>query len=177
MVNEKKIQAFEYILFILIQLYDKNKKTNDLSILKTMKILFFISSAKVDEKEDLLDLFNSYYALPYGPVEMDIYEAIKMNKLNFFHLGDTTFTTNRSSISSKDFNLLDKDLKQSIIKSIQLITKENPNLLYLKAFDLVEISHKWFSWNYYFNLAKSRNQLKMRIPIDIIKEEPRIYHL
>lgn len=177
MDRNKKIQAFEFILFILIQLYEKNKKANDLSILKTMKILFFISSAEVDEKEDLLHLFNSFYALPYGPVEMDIYESIKKNDLNFFQVGNNTTAKNRTSISIQDFKLLDKDLKKSIIKSIQFINKENPNLLYLKAFDLVEISHKWFSWNYYFNLAKSKNQMKMRIPIEIIKEEPKIYHL
>lgn len=177
MEKEKKIQAFEFILFILIQLYEKNRRNNDLSILKTMKILFFISTAKVENKEDLLNIFDTYYALPYGPVEMDIYEAVKNNRLYFFHVGDTTLSKNRTSISSKDFNLLDDELKESIIKSIELLIKENPSLLYLKAFDLVEISHKWFSWNYYFNLAKSKNQLKMRIPIDIIKEEPRFYHL
>ena len=57
--NLTKIAAFEYILYKLNEWYKENNPTqeNDLSILKAMKLLFFVSG--VDTEKHLLSTFDN----------------------------------------------------------------------------------------------------------------------
>ena len=56
--NLTKIAAFEYVVYKLNEWYKENNPTqeNDLSILKAMKLLFFVSG--VDIANNLFDTFN-----------------------------------------------------------------------------------------------------------------------
>ena len=69
-----KIVAFEYILYKLNEWYKDNngEKENDLSILKAMKLLFFVSG--VDVEKNLLSTFDNFQAWQYGHVEADVYK-------------------------------------------------------------------------------------------------------
>ena len=74
MDTTSKIVAFEYILYKLNEWYKENNPTqeNDLSILKAMKLLFFVSV--VDTEKHLLSTFDNFQAWQYGHVEADVYK-------------------------------------------------------------------------------------------------------
>ena len=52
--------------------------------LTAMKLLFLAAAPKKDGGDDLLDIFDNFYAMPYGPVESDVYNAIQEDKLPSF---------------------------------------------------------------------------------------------
>lgn len=45
--------------------------------LTAMKLLFLAAAPKKDGGDDLLDIFDNFYAMPYGPVESDVYNYIR----------------------------------------------------------------------------------------------------
>ena len=49
--------------------------------LTAMKLLFLAAAPKEEGGDDLLDIFDNFYAMPYGPIEIDVYNAIQGNKL------------------------------------------------------------------------------------------------
>ena len=76
---------FEYLVFRLDEWKKKIESTGKsvpaFTKLRLQKILFLVcawNTTNADRK--LLNVFNSFCALPYGPVEMDIYEAMKSNR-------------------------------------------------------------------------------------------------
>lgn len=71
----EKLYAFECIVWKLLEWYKEanpDKEDNDLSILKVMKLLFFVSG--VDKENHLFDVFDRFQAWQYGHVEADIYD-------------------------------------------------------------------------------------------------------
>ena len=85
MTSTHKKQAFEYLVFKLVKWYKSNHNSNinDLSILKVLKLTFFVSAVGTtrDTKDTLLDnVFDNYFAMPYGHVESDIYNSIKLEE-------------------------------------------------------------------------------------------------
>jgi len=78
-----KIAAFEYVLYKLNEWYKDNngEKENDLSILKAMKLLFFVSG--VDMANNLFDTFDRFQAWQYGHVEADLYNQYSQKKGDF----------------------------------------------------------------------------------------------
>jgi len=87
---EYQVLVFEEIVMQLVQWWrDKNpdkdfEKDNDFSILKVLKLHFFVCAVdtKKDKEAPLLDIFQ-FYAMPYGHVCKDIYDYIKKNKGEF----------------------------------------------------------------------------------------------
>ena len=78
-MSNKKL-LFEYLVFRLDEWKKQLNNTNKilLSKLRLQKILFLVCACDAtNENRRLLDVFDNFYALPYGPVEMDIYEAMK----------------------------------------------------------------------------------------------------
>ena len=86
MDTTSKIVAFEYVLYKLNEWYKDNngEKENDLSILKVMKLLFFVSG--VDTVEHLFGIFNRFQAWQYGHVEADLYSRYSELNGKFEHL-------------------------------------------------------------------------------------------
>lgn len=80
-----KIFAFDYMLSLFEQWYkDEGKESmnfQNCSKLSVLKLLFLTAAPKREGARDLLDVFNNFHALPYGPVESDIYNAIQDNRL------------------------------------------------------------------------------------------------
>ena len=85
--SNNKLVTFEYVLYKLNEWYEemnpdkKGTGENDLSILKAMKLLFFISG--VDIANNLFDTFNRFQAWQYGHVEADLYNQYSQKKGNF----------------------------------------------------------------------------------------------
>ena len=59
-------------------------KNKPFSKLKAMKLLFLAAAPKEDGGDDLLDIFDNFYAMPYGPVEIDIQKAMCEDRLPSF---------------------------------------------------------------------------------------------
>ena len=86
---DEKIKAFEYFVYTLIR-QTKNLeelKSSNFSILKVQLLLFFL----VSKETKLLDVFDNWYALPYGNIEADIYRYIRHNKGKFSFFTLTRF--------------------------------------------------------------------------------------
>ena len=83
-----KIFAFDYMLSLFEQWYkEEGKETmnfQNCSKLSVLKLLFLAAVPKREDSRDLLDVFDNFHALPYGPVESDIYNAIQ-EKIAILH--------------------------------------------------------------------------------------------
>lgn len=179
MKEQKKIDAFEYLVFKLLEWnksLNKGNESNDISVLKALKLLFFVSAVgttKNSQNTLLDDVFDNIVAMPYGHVESDIYFAIKNNKLNRISI-DNTKTIIPPNFDIAEINI---DLRTKIDTSLEALKSINLNLIKMNAFDLVELSHSWYSWRYFFAKAKKNDTLREFIPSEIIKAEEKFYFL
>lgn len=178
----KKTQAFEYFVYQLYNWYIERYSSfdsNDLSMLKVLKLLFFCTAieAEKDKDDTLLDLaFDNFYAMPYGHVESDVYNAIKKNELSFFKI-DRDKTLIFSNIEGNSFDALSNNIKTKIDSSFKKLSKENEKVLEMLPLDLVLLSHLWYSWRYYYNKAKEKGVYSEKIPNNIIKSENKVLYL
>ena len=160
-VTSNKNKAFEYFMYQLYNWYIKKYgsfENNDLSTLKVLKLLFFCSAieAEKDRDDTLLDLaFDRFFAMPYGHVESDVYNAIRLNELSFFKI-DRDKTSIVSTVDENNFN-------EKVLEMLPL--------------DLVLLSHLWYSWRYYYNKAKEKGFYSEIIPNDVIKSEDKVLYL
>lgn len=173
-----KLEAFEYVLFKLTNWYSVNtgSNQNDLSVLKVLKLLFFISAVDTtkDSENTLLDnVFSNFVAMPYGHVESDIYHAIKNQSFQNISISNS----HSEILETFDVNTINPELKSKVDISIDKLQSINPHLIEYSSFDLVDLSHSWYSWQYYFNLAKNMGVHSIEIPTEAIKEEEKIYKL
>ena len=87
MVNSSqniKNKLFEYLVFLLEQWKNDIQATGSFTKLRLQKILFFaVAVNATEENHPLLNVFNRFYAMPYGPVELDIYESMKRNEFDY----------------------------------------------------------------------------------------------
>lgn len=165
-----KIKVFEEILFHLNEWYKEqnpNKdKENDLSVLKTMKLLFFVSGA--DSENHLFDIFNKFQAWQYGHVEADIYSAYSEKGGNF-----DNFTLDRNRLIFRDeYQFEGGSFSEKIKGNIQILKDENPDLISYEAFRLVDISHSYLSWDIYYNKLDKRYE---DMEIEMLRYEPKYY--
>lgn len=179
---EKK-QAFEYFVYQLQKWYIGKYgsfENNDFSILKVLKLLFFCSAieAEKDKDDTLLDIaFDNFYAMPYGHVESDVYNAIRGGELSFFKIDRDKTTLKLSNIEDNNFTNLPSDIKIKIDSSFKKLLEKNEKVLEMLPLDLVLLSHLWYSWRYYYNKAKERGTYSERIPNNIIKLENKVLYL
>lgn len=152
--NTCKILAFEYLVYRLIEWYkdittngeDISSHFSRLSVLK----LLFLSAAIKDEtieevnKKDLLGIFDNFCAMQYGPVEIDVYSAIVNDTLSVYRLSNKSVEFKRSA--DKAFENLSDVLRMSIDNAINILRSKNANIIKYNATQLVNITHKWQSW-------------------------------
>ena len=177
--NLTKIAAFEYIVYKLKDWYEDmnpNKKEtgeNDLSVLKVMKLLFFVSG--VDIANNLFDIFDRFQAWQYGHVEADLYNQYSQKKGNFNYLEisrERTVLKEKAFTMLNESNYLSKELKLKIDDDIEKLKEKNKELINYPAFELVNLSHAYHSWDIYYNKLK-----KPYTDMDksIIINEPKYY--
>lgn len=176
-METKKI-AFSYMITLFLDWYKKeNGKENiqdcysAFSKLSLLKLLFLGTAIRVENNDpDLLDVFDNFSALPYGPVESDVYNWIIEDSIPHYTIGDRL-------IQIKDNNPIDIDnsLKLSINKSIDALKRVNPRLINADAFQLVEITHKWKSWSDAYSFAEFLGQRGYAMKIEEIKNDPYKY--
>lgn len=148
-------------------------RTDLLTKLRLQKILFFVASVKATSKHHpLLDIFNNFYALPYGPVEIDIYEYMNNNEFQYL-----SFNSNDCLIGQekKDFSSLNIDYRNEIIKSIEELRKLGANYINQPVFELVDITHKWSAWQIAMDFAKIMGMKKARMTTNDIISSSRYF--
>ena len=147
--------AFEYLMDCFIDWYKSIKNDNSFHYsftkLKVIKLLFFASAVNANnEDHNLLGTFNKFVAMPFGPVESDIY-----NKMNQSAIGK--------------YCISDKELKiEQINESVEALKKINNRLVLYSAFDLVDLSHKWSCWRTTYSYARQINKGSISIPDNLI---------
>lgn len=176
----KKILLFEYLVYRLIEWYkdyasNQQSINNHFSRLTTLKLLFFVSTIKDAENEnrDLLDIFDSFCAMQYGPVEIDIYTAIVKGETTLYTFGvhELVQTTQDYSI----FDSLDLQCKRRIEKAILLLKEKNPKIVSYPASLLIDISHKWDAWQDAMSIASMLGRRSENMSINSIRENRQFY--
>lgn len=166
-MNPTKKLAFEFFLCELMkwdieirELSDFNTD-NDLSLLKSLKLLFFTVAVDANNDKSLLEeIFNNFHAMPLGHVELDIYNQYQNLKY---------FTLDRYSLKLKSMDFksvlstineytpeLTGHQKEKIRNAVTILKNKRKSLILEKAFNLVELSHTWNSWISTFNSSYSK---------------------
>lgn len=181
-MDNNKILSFEYLIYCLIEWYkdavSHNKHLNlnkHFSRLTALKLLFFVSSIKDTENnnQDLLDIFNNFYAMQYGPVESDIYTAIVNEKTKLYKFGVHELIIN--SQDNSIFDSLDNQYKNNIDRAIMLLKNRNPKIISYPASILIDISHKWEAWQNAMSIASMLGKRCEKMPIVSIRENRPFY--
>jgi uncharacterized phage-associated protein len=173
MNNSPKLLAFEYFVSTLHKWYG-DKRENDMSKLKLMKLLFFTVAISANRNEEgLLSTFNNFMALPYGHVESDVYS--QMDNSNFYLFSESCLTVKQEMDIAGI--VLGDQIKSSIDLSVAKLRNTNDDLVYYKAFDLVDISHKYQSWKTMYSLARKSGKYSMQIPKEMIMSELKTFIL
>ena len=173
-----KNDIFSYILTQLIDWYKEVKNVeeeealNHFSKLSVLKLLFFIAAVpNKTAQKDLLDIFDVFSALPYGPVESEIYTAICQDQIPKYTIGGR-FTEYNSTSPSRE---LDSNTIFRIHESIDALRILKPELITLGAFELVDETHKWLSWSDSFNLALILGARSAEMNAEDIRKDAQIY--
>ena len=164
-----KKDLFEYLVFLLVKWAKELRPTKDvyLSKLRLQKILFF--AATVNSRKDnhpLLDVFDRFYALPYGPVEVDIYDAMNVNDFSTISFDGNYCSYN--NLMEKDFNNIPEELRHALENAIVSLKGIGFDYLYSSVFDLVDITHKWTAWEVSMRFAEIMGRHREEMSIDSI---------
>lgn len=158
---------FEYLVFRLVEwgknIEKKNEKVPTFTKLRLQKILFLVCAWNVDNtNRKLLDVFNQFYALPYGPVEIDIYDAMKSNQ-SFRHISFNGNECIYSKLVSSMFTSISSVYRKWIDEAVDNFIRNDRKYLTMPVFDLVELTHKWTVWQIAMQYAKlcGHNREKM----------------
>ncbi|MGY6649535.1 hypothetical protein [Wenyingzhuangia sp. IMCC45574] len=177
-MESNKKAAFEYFLFKILD-RENILESNDYSILKVMKLLFFTAAASVqlDEEDSILDdVFSTFKALPFGHVETEVYTYLKDDfadkniKINSSY---SKIINQERIVENADIHSVDKKIDRAIDQLYLL----NKDLFSMAAFDLVELSHKWYSWQHYYSIARDNGRYSQSIPLEVIKQEEHFFYL
>ncbi|MGK6350373.1 hypothetical protein [Parapedobacter sp. DT-150] len=172
-----KIILFEYFLKRLMEWFCEyhntsinefnNHLSNDLSKLKVVKLHFFACSTS----HEALEIFDDFRAMPYGHVESEVYNAL--STLEHFDV------TNFKLLIRPGSNLNDIQHEQSFVMDeiVNNLKTQNFDLISLPPFDLVELSHRWFSWRYTFEQARNSGFYSKPISKELIQQETKLYSL
>lgn len=181
--NTAKILAFEYLVYRLTEWYKETtpiteNMTSHFSRLSVLKLLFLTAAIKDDtiddvNKKDLLGTFNKFCAMQYGPVEIDVYSAIVNDTLSIYRLSNKSIEVKRDV--DQAFNNLSNALRQSIDNAIHILRSKNANIIRYNATQLVNITHKWQSWQNAMWLANISGNRQSPMTIDSIRKDMQYY--
>ena len=173
-----KIEAFDYMLQLFEKWRDSHEelKNEPFPKLKAMKLLFLAAAPKEEGGDDLLDIFDNFYAMPYGPVEIDVYNAIQEDKLPSFSVKYRSIEPREGAepYNAKRYN---GKLYHRVRNAVNDLKEKNEKLVLLNAFELVEITHRWSSWDWAMNFAEFMEQLSAKMPTDSIRDSSKIFDL
>lgn len=165
---ERKKLLFEYFVLKLTDWKNvcSSKDTTPFTKLQLQKLLFLASAIGATyEEHKMFDVFNHFYALQYGPVEIDIYDFMNNNGFQNIH-----FEGNYCKIDNTEIIAGNKDdEKATIDTAVELLRIKNFNYVNMDAFSLVDITHGWSAWQVAITIANlSGNRMERMTTEDII---------
>lgn len=185
MDKETKILMFEYAIFKLIGWLRAVAPNADVashfSRLASLKFLFLVSAIKVPTYSpetgtmgytDLLDVFDSFLAMQYGPVEIDIYSAMATRHTRNYTFGNRELNGNPTEES---FNALPPLLKERVDQSIAAMSNANSSIILYDPFMLVNITHKWQAWQNAISLAEFFGRSSEPMSVESIRNSTPYY--
>lgn len=178
-MEEKKLVITKYILYKFGLWYEESVgdcDKNDLSILKSLKLIFLLATINVNKSDkNLINLGFRFAAMPYGPVEVEIYDWYKNNLLNdIININGLDFSNLEKFI--KD-NLIPENEKTIIDENIDILKSNNYYLVTKSAKYLVDLTHKFSSWKNNYALALRSNKFSQPIPEADLKNDTLHYSL
>lgn len=149
--------VFEYLVFRLDEWKKKIEKRNEkvpaFTKLRLQKILFLVCAWNVENtNRKLLNIFDQFYALPYGPVEIDIYDAMKSNQ-TFQHISFNGNECIYCKLESDMFTSISSVHREWIDEAMDDFIKNDRKYLTMPVFDLVDITHRWSAWRITMDIA------------------------
>ena len=174
---QEKQRLFEYFVLQL----DKWRKSVSIisnppfSKLQLQKLLFLTSAQDATEQNHpMLDMFDRFYALKYGPVEMDIYDAMTQGSFEALNFGDRFCEIHNDKVGF--FDSIPDEQKTMVDDAIGLLKKRNPTYVLKDPFELVEITHGWTVWQIAMIMADMSNSKMERMTTsDICNSTQKIY--
>lgn len=161
-----KNNLFEYLVFLLEQWRNEIQATGSFTKLRLQKILFFaVAINATKENHPLLDVFDKFYAMPYGPVELDIYESMKKNEFEYIKFNGIECQVNFHNFDVSSFA---SPYKKDIDYSVQSLKGVGFDYLSAPVYDLVEITHKWSAWRIAMDISKISGSRQERMTTEDI---------
>lgn len=179
-MEQLTIDIFKNVVFKLRDWYVEEKQIkkdefnniNDFSVLKLLKLHFFVVAINSNENEILLGK-NSFWAMPYGHVESVIYNAIRDNgDLDHFVVSRVQTLFIKETPPS-----IDPIYVKAIDDSIRKIRQIEHRLILADSGTLVDLTHLWGSWKKYYTLARMENKFSKEIPDIEIKRDNKLLNL
>lgn len=141
--------------------------------LKALKLLFFTAAVQNEDGDDLLDVFDNFYALPNGPVESDVYNSITADDLTYYTFKDFSFAT-KQPFSDNELNA---ELKWRIDTAIDTLKKKNEKIVAYNAEMLVALSHTWLSWQSAIQIAQALGKGSYKMDRRLIRDNAQTFAL
>lgn len=175
--RSEKLHLFEYFV-VQLDKWKKEVSAKDNSLfskLQLQKLLFLISTqGATSQKHPMLDMFDRFYALKYGPVEMDIYDAMTQGSFTALSFGERFCTIDNAKTTF--FESIPMEQRNMVDNAISMLRKKNPGYILKDPFELVEITHGWTVWQIAMMVADMSNSKMERMSTsDICKSTLKIY--
>ena len=176
MIN--KFLAYEYAVRCFLQwkaeLNNSRLESVRLSKTQTLKLLFLVAAVPNNEGRDLLDIFNRFYAMQFGPVESDILNCISDGKFCFLVRNDSLLSV--SSLGEDVFSSLNEEgVKQRIDQSVANLRAKNQSLVRYPSTMLVDVTHKWWCWKQTFHVARLLNRGSLLMSVESIRQSNKVF--
>jgi uncharacterized phage-associated protein len=173
------IDIFKNVVFQLSNRYigmmlisrEQFNMNNDFNVLKLIKLHFLVIAIN-SENDDYLLSKNEFWAMPYGPVETNVYNYIKNNK-DFIEFE----LSNEKTILKSEKPHIELEIELKISEALELLLNLEPRLLLTDAGTLVDLTHKWNCWRKNYSLARAKNSYSSIIPNEDILRDIKIVNL
>ena len=175
-----KFLAFEFVVKNFLQwkseLVRCPLEAVKLSKTQSLKLLFLVAAVPNADGRDLLDVFNNFYAMQFGPVESDILNGFSENDFCFLERNESLLSA--PSRDNDAFSPLNENgINARICESVRTLRSINPNLVRYPATMLVEVTHKWWCWKQTFHVAKLLDRGSMLMSVDSIRQSNKVFVL
>ena len=112
-----------------------------------------------------MNTFNAFWALPYGPVESDIYDNLPL--LQIFSISNQGISK-KNNDTNQYFTSLDA-FRNTIGNAVSALRRENNEIVTYSAFELVELSHQWPVWSVLYDQALKQGRKSIPMPTPLIR--------
>lgn len=175
--RQEKLYLFEYFVIQLNKWKQEVRPKIDIpfSKLQLQKLLFLASTQDATiQSHPMLDMFDRFYALKYGPVELDVYEAMTHGSFEALNFGERYCEVHPERMAFIDS--ITEAQKTMVDRAIGMLKKRNPEYILKEPFELVEITHGWTVWQIAMMMADlSNSKMEKMSTADICNSIQKVY--